>query len=260
MRAATITAAGKELTILGTAPLYLQSIQGWNADEGALFACAKNLPAGSVVLDVGANIGVTCCTLGIQRPDLEIIAIEPVPENLACLRQNVAANGLQNVQVIHAAVSNKPSVLHLNNNGPWSTVLDQGEVTVPAIMLDDFAHKNVGLIKIDVEGWEPYVIAGGTKLLTSLRPQVLMEWNTWTLMLAHHDPISFSSAVWDAFDVNEIFHLEKPQGKPTMFIQIVHDNVTRYNSVSDILIVPKEGVSMPSLDKMISAPHRKEIA
>ena len=255
-----VKAAGRDLRMCGTEPIYLKWFNGWNADISCIYASAKEIPFGATVIDVGANIGIMACSLAVQRPDLSVIAIEPVPPNVECLRRNVVANGLNNVEVIHAAVTDKPGRVRVNVNGPWSVVMEHGEAEVPAVTLDEFTSRNVGLVKIDVEGWEPYVLSGGRTLMAAHRPRVLMEWNTWSLMLAHHDPINFANAVWSAFDVTEMFFEEKPQGVPSSGIDIVSNNITKHGSVTDILMVPKANFSLPSLESMIYSPaHLKLI-
>jgi hypothetical protein len=111
------------------------------------------------------------------------------------------------------------------------------------------------MVKIDVEGWEPHVIAGGAKLLSESRPLVLMEWNTMCLLYAHHDPVSFAEALWASFDVLECFVEEKPRGAPRDALGIVHDNVMEFHSVSDLLMRPRAGSQIPSLGRMINPPR-----
>jgi FkbM family methyltransferase len=259
-----ITAGGRTLTMTGTVPLYLQWFTNWDADASALYASFKDLPEGSTVLDIGANIGMMACSLAAQRPDLKIIAVEPVPPNVECLQANVQANGLANVEVIHAAASDAPGKVHVNINGPWSAVLPQdqgGVVEVPAITVDSLISRQAAGIKIDVEGWEPYVLAGARDTLLAHRPLVFMEWNTWSLLAARHDPISFSIVVWKTFDVLEQFFQEIPKGAPTWDRQVVHDNVTAFGSVTDVLMRPKPGAILPSLEEMIYTPaHLQALA
>jgi hypothetical protein len=76
-----IQAAGRQLTLCGTKETYLEGLKGWNADSGPIFVATKDLPHGSLCFDVGANIGATAVTLAAQRPDLHIIAFEPIPDN-----------------------------------------------------------------------------------------------------------------------------------------------------------------------------------
>jgi len=175
---------------------------------------------------------------------------------------------LNNVEVVHAAASDKAGTVHVNVNGPWSAVLPKeqgGVVEVPAITIDSYIDRCPAYIKIDVEGWEPYVIAGARATIAALRPLFFMEWNTWCLLAARHDPISFAHAIWDAFDILEQFCNEKAQGAPTWDRQIVHDNVALFGSITDLLMRPKPDAVIPSLDEMIYLPKmvdllRSEIA
>jgi FkbM family methyltransferase len=256
---ATIKSAGRDLCITGTVPLYLEWFNGWDADISAIYASSREIPSGSTVIDVGANIGIMSCSLAAQRPDINIIAIEPVADNFDCLKRNVADNGLTNVEVIHAAVSDKPGKVRVNTNGPWSAILENGESEVDAITLDQFNDRNITYVKIDVEGWEPYVLAGGRELFAKNRPLVLMEWNSWSLMAAHHDPFSFANAVWKAFSVTEMYFEEKPQGAPKSGIDIVHENITKHGSVTDILMRPRAGESVPHLHEMIYSPEHLKL-
>ncbi|WP_341987923.1 FkbM family methyltransferase [Azorhizobium sp. AG788] len=250
----TIIAAGRNLNIHGTVPIYLEWYKEWNSDISALYASAMDLPSGSVVLDVGANVGMFSCSLAAQRPDLRIIAVEPVPQNVECLRRNIQINGLNNVEVVHAAVSDKPGTVRVNVNGPWSVVTETGEVEVPAMSMDQFMYARPGLVKIDVEGWEPYVLAGGRTLISALRPKILMEFNTCSLLFMRHDPVALALAIWEHFDIIEHFYEEKPMGRPTWDRQILHDNVVLYGSVSDVLFRLKISHSVPSLERMIYTP------
>jgi FkbM family methyltransferase len=193
--------------------------------------------------------------LAVQRPDLHIVAIEPVPDNVACLRENVKVNGLTNIEIVPAAVSARAGSVEVVVAGPWSYIVETGGVGVPAITLDMFADRNVSLIKIDVEGWEPYVIAGCPALLSKAMPLVYMEWNTLALMTLHHDPLSFADALWGAFDILDCFAGDKSQGVPQSAKHIVIDNVVRDQSVSDVLMRPRAGCDIPSLRTMIDPPR-----
>lgn len=260
-KSTTIHAAGRELTMTGTAPIYLDWHRHWNADESALLASVRDIPAGATVLDVGANIGMLCCSLAVQRPDLRIVAVEPVPDNVACLRENLAVNDIGNVEVIHAGVAEKPGALYFDSSGPWSSVQATGEgARVECITLDSLDFTNVALVKIDVEGWEPQVIAGATELLSKQRPLVLMEWNTLCLIKVHHDPMSLAQALWASFEMLDFYFEEKSFTLPNSAYELVHHNVIHHKSVSDILMRPKVGVPIPHLADMIDPPRNRSQA
>src|SRR6185436_18427058 len=55
----------------------------------------RELGLGSVMIDIGANIGTTSLVRVIAGDVQRVYAIEPEPANFACLVQNIVANGLQ---------------------------------------------------------------------------------------------------------------------------------------------------------------------
>ena len=84
---------GRALRLTGTHPEYLAGLNGSNADQSLIVQVTKDLPRDSVCFDVGANIGVTAISMAAHRPDLKIIAFEPVPDNARCMRRNIEVNG-----------------------------------------------------------------------------------------------------------------------------------------------------------------------
>jgi len=154
------------------------------------------LHPGSVFVDVGANVGyftLLASTLGAR-----VIAYEPTPSVFARLKENVALNNLEDVQLVNSAVMDKPGVLslHISADDPEANSLFGNEsqsVQVPAVTLDDDLNArgidHVDLLKIDAEGAESFVLDGATRLLTSPRPPVvIVEVNAFTLNSAGLQP------------------------------------------------------------------------
>lgn len=125
-------------------------------------------------LDVGANIGAYTL-IASENPDAAVLGLEPNPTAFAKLRGNIALNGRENVRAVNLAASARPGVLRMTDNGadPTNRVLDdeptgQRTILVEVETLDglcgrlDFVPT---LIKIDVEGHEPQVLAGATRCL-----------------------------------------------------------------------------------------------
>lgn len=57
-------------------------------------------------IDIGAHIGIVACALAGDHPNLNIIAVEAVPENVEGLRLNVEHNGFANrITIIEAAAT-----------------------------------------------------------------------------------------------------------------------------------------------------------
>jgi FkbM family methyltransferase len=133
-------------------------------------------------LDVGANLGRYTAPLAGRAT--HVWAFEPHPRLARILRKSLR----RNVTVIQAAVSNRhgstelrvplrqdqhveslATVEPMNSWGAFRTI------TVPILILDDFCERDIGFVKIDVEGHELNVIEGGLKLLASQHPIVLVE-------------------------------------------------------------------------------------
>lgn len=133
------------------------------------------LKPGDTFVDVGANVGLH--TLWASRklgPTGTVVAFEPDPDNLRFLRANLARNECTNVEVVAAAVSDRRGTAdlyqneHNRGNLSLSSHGDTGEyVAVPTQTLDESLtnHRNLALIKIDVEGAEPLVLDGATHTL-----------------------------------------------------------------------------------------------
>jgi FkbM family methyltransferase len=148
------------------------------------------LAPGSCAVDVGANIGLH--TLAMSEacgPTGRVLALEPEPDNIRLWRRNMEANGCQNVELLSMAASDRTETLELflneANRGDHRVYDPGGErssVQVPAGRLDEvLSEKQLrpSLLKIDVQGWEPKVLAGARPSLEGTYPlAVLTEF--WT--------------------------------------------------------------------------------
>ena len=137
------------------------------------------LGPGSTVLDIGANIGTfSILAASIVGPGGRVLAFEPVTETFERLRENVALNGLDNVECRCAAIDGKEGTLTLqvSRKSALSTAhmgnrdgVDQNSVTVPCLTLESvLSDRSIGrihLMKVDCEGSE-------YKILESLTPEV----------------------------------------------------------------------------------------
>jgi FkbM family methyltransferase len=252
MITATIVANGRPILISGTHPAYLETLDGLQVASTALAAVITSLPKGALCFDVGANIGLSAITIALLRPDCRIVAFEPIPASVQCIHQNLSANRIQNVTVVEVAVTDHSKPVRMAENGPWS-VLGQGELVCASARLDDYPFGDPAFIKIDVEGSEPNVLAGATRCL-SRQPPVFMEFNTWTLLLQHYDPIAFADALIAYTDIVGMWDSDYKSGPiPTTGADLVHTNLIQHRSVSDILFRPR--MPLPSLKAMTEHRH-----
>lgn len=131
---------------------------------------------GGTYVDIGANIGLT--TIPVARdPRIACLAFEPEPNNFYNLQSNVRRNCVhQNVEVHKVAIYKESTVLAFDINdtnlGGHRISSDQARkvdvVEVHAEPLDRFDANIKGsvAVKIDTEGAEPFVIAGGSRVLS----------------------------------------------------------------------------------------------
>lgn len=137
-----------------------------------------------VFLDVGANIGAISLPFARAKPGWRVVAFEAHAGLAGVLAANAINNGIANVEVTPLAVGRGRAVADFPatslseevNFGAHGFGM-QGAPTRPVGMapLDEFATPDVRLVKVDVEGFEPEVLAGARRLLTEVRPIWLME-------------------------------------------------------------------------------------
>ena len=189
-------AGDRDVMITGTPPmsgallrgLPAGHVQAWELVRGVVEipvqeAFRRHVGSGSVVWDVGANVGYF--SLLAARLGAQVHAFEPVPESAARLRANVAANGLEDRIELHEVavgartgrypflVVGDPSWSHLADRGRHAMTREVRDVEV--VRLDDLPLPAPDLVKIDVEGSEGAVLEGGARILREHRPVVVVE-------------------------------------------------------------------------------------
>jgi FkbM family methyltransferase len=138
---------------------------------------ASRLVPGAVVIDAGAYIGDTT-HLFLSR-GCTVFAVEPQPDAFAVLEANCPGAvcirrplGLYRQRVtLTANVSNT----YADNLGARQVMDDPGGVEVLA--LDALNPHRCDVLKVDCEGFEPFVLAGGEEFITRTRPVIYVEIN-----------------------------------------------------------------------------------
>lgn len=152
---------------------YRPGTNDWNVAYSCItddeYRTADIAPLTGVALDVGAHIGAATIALLEANPNLRVIAIEPIPENVAVLRQNTERYG-DRVVVIEKAAGRGEVTLHYNYRGPEEFArhhrfianqhmpagVEWDAITVPAITLSELVaeYGDIAFLKIDCEGGE----------------------------------------------------------------------------------------------------------
>jgi FkbM family methyltransferase len=189
--------AGHRLILDTRVPAQLWAAYLGDYDRVNVEALRRFIQPGSLVLDVGANIGfysVPLATAGAR-----VLAFEPVPQNVQRLRQNVLLNGLEHVITIYpVALSSESGSADITLRedfaggevGNAAIAIADGKdggfptVTVPLARLDDLfpligAGSSIAVIKLDIEGHEDHFLRGARSTIGEHRPVILMEMNRW---------------------------------------------------------------------------------
>ena len=139
-----------------------------------------NFPAGGVFLDIGANEGVF--SLVAAKTARQVIAVEPQSRLIPVIQENLRLNGLTNVSIVRAAISDQSGAgtLHLSpdiNNG--STALHQhtryqvDTETTPLMTFTELFDRHglqvVDFMKMDIEGHEYEAILGSPEIFREQR-------------------------------------------------------------------------------------------
>lgn len=147
---------------------------------------------GSMMLDVGANVGAYAVVLAKLAPKVQIHCFEPDPAMVARLERNVRLNRAHDNVQIHAAAASDVAgkttfhavVCGSGNHGlsalrkealgeTPSTPIEVEQVTLDETFLAQ--EETVSVIKIDVQGSELEVLKGARRLLARDRPAIVFE-------------------------------------------------------------------------------------
>lgn len=132
-------------------------------------------------LDIGANLGLF--TYFMSRSSKKVYAFEPNPYPLKHLKYVVD----RNVEIVPIAIGNKDGTEKLRipktrkgwtSNGASIAKIDirEGiEYSVEIRKIDTLNIQNIGLIKIDVEGFELDVLKGAINTIKNQKPNLIIE-------------------------------------------------------------------------------------
>ena len=114
-------------------------------------------PTARVVVDLGANIGLSYRWLRRRYPNARIVCVEPDPGNVAILRSTAAAD--KDCDIADACIGGRERQVSLGEGtGEWGfRILDEpGDVPVLTMpqLLSDYHLDTVDILKCDIEGAE----------------------------------------------------------------------------------------------------------
>jgi FkbM family methyltransferase len=160
-------------------------------EKGTLSLMEIMIKSDDVVLDVGANIGLTTIHMAklVQEKGL-VFAFEPIESTRKILLRNIDYNKCTNVSVLPYGLSDvNSSIIIYHNffiNRGAASIINKGSKNssserVKLFSLDRVIDKlnlqNIDFIKIDIEGSEYKMIQGALKTITKYEPIICLEYS-----------------------------------------------------------------------------------
>lgn len=145
------------------------------------------LAPGDAMVDVGANVGVYALQAArAVGPEGRVYAFEPQADTFAMLSRSVRENGFEDRVVLHNLAlgdrDGQATVWRHHSNNPGASFITseplQGAGNATRLMrLDSLEFdRPVKLLKMDIEGYEPLLVAGAADFLRRHRPVIITEW------------------------------------------------------------------------------------
>jgi FkbM family methyltransferase len=156
-------------------------------------AIKEDLPTGGTFWDVGANVGLMSLYASkVVGPSGFVLAFEPSPDVLNLLHLNVEDSnikvlpyGIGNADTLQtfcaqgtsSAASFVEEVTEINSRFHPDRAIERVTVTMRKLdtILDAALSPPPALVKIDIEGFELEALKGADRLLSTVRPALLIE-------------------------------------------------------------------------------------
>jgi FkbM family methyltransferase len=133
-----------------------------------------------VFIDIGANVGHFSMLAASKK--CEVHAFEPIPTTFKKLQKNIELNNLE-VNLYNKGVGAENGVLNFSTQkGVMNSVVNDLNITSKEIEVvkvdDELKNRQPTMLKIDVEGYEWFVLKGAKNILKSTNLKyILIELN-----------------------------------------------------------------------------------
>jgi FkbM family methyltransferase len=162
-------------------------------DYTMMLNLVKKMDKSRQVLDIGANCGMF--SIPAEKYGYSVLSVEPLSINVSLLEKNKAENSCKNMQILKFAlfdsdITKEIFIPYCSDNASFdkevaiSNMNSKNYITEEVVCkkLDTFLLEdpkcNIGLIKIDVQGFEMNVLRGMSNFLEESKDLTLIiEWD-----------------------------------------------------------------------------------
>lgn len=137
-----------------------------------------------VIIDCGANIGLSTIFFKQIYPKSKIICFEPDPKIFEMLKYNLTQFNYSDIQIFNKAVWIRNEKLSFQTDNSWGGKIVSNEIensiNIDAIDLNSFLDQKVDFLKIDIEGAEYEVIINCKDLISKNVKNIFFEWHSFS--------------------------------------------------------------------------------
>lgn len=130
------------------------------------------------LIDAGASNGDTAAIFSREYAFRTIHAFEPEQHNYSLLVKNIGKFQLDNVVPVHMGLGDKTQKARITNEEGQSHIGAEGKQSVQMTTIDAYVAKSniaVGLIKMDIEGYEYFALQGAVNTIKKYQPILLLS-------------------------------------------------------------------------------------
>lgn len=171
---------------------------------------SKNLTHDDVFLDIGSNYGWH--VLNTYKKCKKIYSFEPQTILYEIQKDNLQLNDIQNVEIFNIALGEENKDSSMSGINYESNGVNMGDLSIGGggekikmKTLDSLNLNFVNFIKLDVQGYEKFVILGGMETIKKFKPTLIVEFEDFQLNRF-------------GYGVSELFNLIKELGYYPFFL------------------------------------------
>lgn len=156
-------------------------------NEGCLeFIQRSKQVVGKDIIDVGGFIGDSALVFQKLWPH-KIYSFEANPNNVKLMQQTLRLNEIHNVEVVNLALGDQSGDVLISDESSCSKYIadnNQSGIKTRMVTLDEYVQdnniNNIGLIKVDIEGFEKQFIYGAMNTIKTQLPILLISiYHSW---------------------------------------------------------------------------------
>ena len=173
-------------------------------------------------IDVGSNIGIFLLQMSNYKNIRKLIGFDPAIGCVEAATRTLEINKFNNFKIFNNLVGSvNKNTLYSNDIDPQGASIyksknNENSIFIKQVRLDDieeiknFSEKNITIMLIDVEGYEPEVIKGGLEMIIKKIPLIIFEYNTVSKKYFKIEQIySLLGSKWEIFRLKKDGKLDK---------------------------------------------------